>query len=67
MSKALDHLAAAAERFRTEENLWRATRDAEILAARQEGATWEAIADAADMSRAGVINAGRVAAARRER
>ena len=62
---ALDKLRAAATRHAHEQERWLTIRDTEILAARAEGATWEQIADAAGMSRAGVVNAGRVASAHR--
>jgi hypothetical protein len=61
---ALDRLTAAALRRTEEQRRWEADRDRELLAARAEGATWEQVADAAGMSRAGVINAAKVAAAK---
>lgn len=61
---ALDKLRAAAARYAREQQRWLTSRDTEILAARAAGATWEQIAAAAGMSRAGAVNAGRVAAAR---
>ena len=61
---ALDDLTASRDDHLAADARWLHERDRLILQARTEHATWDQIRAAAGMSRAGVINAANVAAAR---